>query len=412
MFFNLFKRKKKIDEEIKFDDLTKWLESETIQGIMSKFQNETKDQFFQLSNNFDKIQQAIQVLRETSIENRKANEKIKSLVLQNRDVYVEYVEHLISKLRVEAGAVKLDNVNDIENFIDRASDQLTNFSKHSFKSFHLTSELIGRELESVVTGIAALHKCIEKIKAVDKEKIKNVGFIKKNLTDITEKENFINQFKTEITKKEEEKQDIKKRLSDIQEENEKIQISSEWKRKQELKANIDILNKELETNSSAVLSLFLAIEKALKKWAWKEKNDKVLRYLEKPLEMIKQDNNFEIINILSQIKEDISHNKLELDERRKEQMLKAISAMTKEKLFAFIDEENRIKNEIEKNKQELDNSSIKLIDASQLINQENELISEIAKLEKRQKSLEQEISFEKNEIEAAVGIISNIKLIK
>lgn len=413
MFFGLFKRAKKSIEEVRFGNLKKWLdESESINNILIQFHHEVKDCFSQLNAYLNKIEKAVQVLKATSLEHRKADEKIKNIVLQNKSIYIERVQQLISRFQEEIAITKKDSLESIEQFTSVVSEQINTFSKQSFKSFHITSELIGKELEEVVNCIAQISNTIEKIKVIDKEKVKTIIFVKNCLGEIETNEKIIDNLKIENERKFQEKQLTEKKLAEAEKKNEEIKSSREWKKKQDLISNIATFGEELKANSLAIKSLFLSIEKALKKWAWKEKNEKVLVYLENPLAALKKDSNLEIISILSNIKEDIEQDKLELDEKRKAQLLSSISSITKESLIAFIEKENKIVNEIEKHKQELEGVEIKLVNVAHLENQKNDIFLKIAKLEKRKQSLKQDILNKKDQIEASLKTIFDINLIE
>ena len=93
MFFDLFKRRKKEKKEIRFDELERWLNTnEDIKNIFNKFGQETNTYFKQLNGSFDKINNKLPELSSVNLNQRKADEKIKRLVLQNRDIYVEHIK--------------------------------------------------------------------------------------------------------------------------------------------------------------------------------------------------------------------------------------------------------------------------------------------------------------------------------
>ena len=143
MFFDLFKRRKKEKKEIRFDELANWLNTnEDIKNIFNKFEQETNTYFKQLNGSFDKINNKLPELSSVNLNQRKADEKIKRLVLQNRDIYVEHVKNLLNILKKEI--VKYEhktNLDELEQFIKFSSAQLDLFLKQTFKSFHFDAVL-------------------------------------------------------------------------------------------------------------------------------------------------------------------------------------------------------------------------------------------------------------------------------
>ena len=390
MFFGFFKRKKK-ETEVKFDNVKEWLvESEQIKDILAKFNNEVSTCFSQISKSFDEIEPLLKKLEEVDLKERRFNVRAKNIVLQNKTAYIEHVRHFLDKLEV----IKSNDVKDVEKFVFVTSEQLNSFLKHSFKAFNVTSELIGKELKGVVDCIKTISNNVEGLKLIDKEKVKAIELIKDNLGVVAEKERFIDNLKSEIKNKQKEEQGIDKKLSSIEKKNEEIKVSSEWEKKQELIKYTALLNKKLEANSAAVSGLFLSIEKALKKWAWKEN-----KVLENPLILLKDS------DLLNKVKEDIIQDKLGFDEKRKDLFLKNLSMITPEKIVSFTEEEKKIKEAIQKNEQELSDCSVELIDNAQLITQKNDFILEIVKVEKKQNRLEQDILNKKSEIEDVIKTV-------
>jgi len=418
MFFGLFKPKKKEAEvqELHFSSLKEWLaESEQVKSILAAFNNETSECISKINQSISKTESFLKELESVDLENRKAPIKLKTLVLYNKTSYVEHTKHFLSKLKIALEEIPSNqnkyDLDKIEKFTSAASEQLDNFSKQSLKAFHITSELIGKELEGVVSCISEINSSVKKIKAIPQEKIKAIKLIEKNLGIINEKERIIKSLKDEIADKQKEKQEIIKKLSDIEKKNEELKFSSEWKKKQELTENLSSLKEKLKANSSAVSNLFSPLEKVIKKWSWKEKNNKVLAYLENPSLMIKKDSKFEIINILNKIKEDTLQEKIDIDEKRKDNFLKSISEITKEKLVSFIKEEEKIQEEIEKNEKYISEYNLEFIDTNHLIDHKSNINKDVSIIEKRQMNLEREILEEKIKIGEELKIISDIKLV-
>jgi hypothetical protein len=127
--------------------------------------------------------------------------------------------------------------------------------------------------------------------------------------------------------------------------------------------------------------------------------------------MLKQDRQLEIIGILEKVREDVAQDKVDLDEKRKDQILKIISSINREQLVYFVEEENKIKGKLEECWKEIASHNIELVDPERLMAHKNDSVLEIAKLEKRQHSLEQAISERKNEIQGTLKTVSEIELL-
>jgi len=414
MLFGLFGKKKKQQEEINFIDLDRWIsENQEINEALIRFDDELKNYFSGLDEFFEKIEPLLQNLEKVNLENRKEEIRLKEIVLSNRTAYIGYVRGLLRELRKEINLAKEKErtFENIEKFTFVVFEHLNNFSIKSFKAFQKASGLIGNELKDVSDCIAEFGNLTKKLAETDKQKISSAEFIRKNIERIKEEQNEIESFFNKTESKKTELKNIEEKLSAIEEKNKETENSAEARKKQELLENVSMLNNKLKTNSSLIIGFFSPLEKALKKWNWSEKNKLVENYLENPTEALKKDNSLEIINVIGKVKEDIIKNKLYIEEKKKEQTFKSIEEITKEKLMSFIEEESKLKNELKKNEEELGKFKIEFLDNSKLLSEKNDVLSEIERLEKRQKSTEESILGMKEGVTDAVKAFSDIKII-
>jgi len=414
MLFGLFGKKKKQQEEINFIDLAKWVsENQEINDAMIRFDDELKDYFSGLDEFFEKIEPLLQELERVNLENRKEEVRLKEIVLSNRTAYIGYVRGLLRELRKEINLAKEKerNFENVEKFTFVVFEHLNSFSIKSFKAFQKASGLIGNELKDVSDCIAEFGSLTKKLAETDRQKLNAAESIRKNIEKIKEEQNEIESFCNKTESKRDELKDIEEKISAIEEKNKETENSAEARKKQELLENVSMLNDKLKTNSSLITNFFSPLEKALKKWNWSEKNKLVESYLGNPAEALKNDNNLEIINVILKVKEDIIKNKLYIEEKKKEQTFKSIEEITKEKLTAFVEEESKLKNELKKNEEELGKCRIEFLDNSKLLSEKNDILSEIERFEKMQKSTEESILGMKEGVANAVKTFSDIKII-
>ena len=414
MLFGLFGKKKKLQEEISFNDLDKWIsENQEINDSLVKFDEGLKNYFSSLDGFFEKIEPLLQQLEKVNLENRKEEVRLKEIVLSNRTAYIGYVRGLLRELRKEINLAKEQErtFENVEKFTFVIFENLNRFSVKSFNAFQKASGLIGNELKDVSDCIAEFGSLTKKLAETDKQKLSTAEFIRKNIEKIKEEQNETESFCDKIETKKNELKDVEEKLSAIEEKNKEVENSAEARKKQELLENVSMLNVKLKTNSSLITNFFSPLEKALKKWNWSEKNKLAESYLENPVLALENDNNLEITNIMGKVKEDIIKNKLYIEERKKEQTFKSIEEITKEKLTSFIEEESKLKNELKKNEEELGKCKIEFLDNSKLLSEKNDILSEIEMLEKRQKLAEEGILGMQERVANSVKTFSEIKII-
>lgn len=85
------------------------------------------------------LEEAVRVLREKDISEKKEHEKIKTIVNENLNLYIGYTERLIENLK----AVEEE---DGRNYLNKVLKVLQDFKMQSFKAFEKTTLLIGKEM--------------------------------------------------------------------------------------------------------------------------------------------------------------------------------------------------------------------------------------------------------------------------
>ncbi|UZE93668.1 MAG: hypothetical protein IB618_02765 [Candidatus Pacearchaeota archaeon] len=408
MVFNFLKRKKE-KKEITFPELEKWLDEDgNVIDILNKFKQKTETYFEQINEALNRIKENLIALKSVKLTDRKVNERIKLMVLQNRDVYVKYLEKLIAA--IEKQTEKSNSLKEIEDFVVFTSTQLDNFSKQSFRNFHIMTELIGKESEIIVRDIKKINNVINKLQKIDKKEIKVIEDIKENIKDINRKKERNQSLIINLEKNQKKIADINDKIKDAEKKNEKIKKSDDWKKREMLAEKVSLLKKELAKNDVEAKALFLSIEKAIKKYAWKEKDKKLLDYIKNPIARLKEDKELKIVRTLEEIETDIKEGSIKLDKRTESRILKNIKVLSKEKLNEFLNKKEELKQNIQKFSVEVDSIKIVFISLTELNNKKDEITQEILKLEKMKKDFEQEIINRKNEIKVIIETIGgNLK---
>ena len=142
-WFNLFKKKQQSTEikeekaQISFKDLKQKLEEQE-----SKESDEIKTLKIQVNEKvlefINKLKSNILVLREINLDKKRENEKLKLVVLENLNFYIQSLEKLVENLI---------NINPEEkDYLDSLSNIINNFTKNSTNYFEKATILIGDEL--------------------------------------------------------------------------------------------------------------------------------------------------------------------------------------------------------------------------------------------------------------------------
>lgn len=162
--FDFFRKKeeKKI-EEVRFEELESFLgkkkkDHEKKQEELLKLINE---RIALLNSDFEK---EIIDLRKIDLAEKKVEEQLKSIVLDNLNKYTSFLESLNEDLR----SLK---EKDPEKIVKQIDELFINFDKMSFRIFHRATILIGDEMARVKNSISLFFRDLRKILEEHKETI-------------------------------------------------------------------------------------------------------------------------------------------------------------------------------------------------------------------------------------------------
>lgn len=258
-FWDFF-RKNKDKEEIKVErisiaELKPWLlaKKRRIEKQEEDFLKLARRRIYQL---IQELEQELAILKKINVDEKKAEEKLKLIVKENLNNYIDYLERLVSRLR---------EINKEKEIIEKINSIFSDFKKRSSISFEKATFLIGKELENVKESIGNFFRDLENIlkenkDLIDKskivysaekriEKLNEIEKIKSGTEKlINEYNNKINSLKDGIKTKEEEIENIKKSERFLAESKKKEELE---KKKEELEKEIYKLREIIDFKSLA-----------------------------------------------------------------------------------------------------------------------------------------------------------------
>ena len=247
--FDFFKKitRNKVEEiekeKVAFSGIRNWIENKTKE-------NEIKEkEIFVLVNEkisvfTDEIKEKVRVLESVDIESRKVEERVKSLVNENRKKYIESVETFIENLN------NLEN-DKLEEFIGSITGIFSDFNKKSYMNYQKATILIGKEMAGIKDGLKAFSKDLIKIFDKNKDVLnlsKSISFIKLKLNQITQTDRILGGVNEEIMSLDEKITDKKEENKKLIEEIEKIKKSPSYLEHLNKQKKIKSLEEELKND--------------------------------------------------------------------------------------------------------------------------------------------------------------------
>jgi len=233
-----------IKQEMIFNEIGEWIINKKKENIR-KEEGIIREIVFLISELTNELTEENEELKKVDLNNRKEEQKIKNIVLENLSNYSFHVEKLINDL-------EMSEKKDLQKLINDINKIFQEFKQKSNMSFQKATFLVGRELEKVKESIRNFFTGVKEIEEKNKDIFQTSGIIsliEKRLEEIKKLEN------SDIEINREEK-GIEKRIlkseteeKDIEENIKKIKNSEEYilweKRRQEANLKKKEIEKEI-----------------------------------------------------------------------------------------------------------------------------------------------------------------------
>ncbi len=245
-FIDFFKKitgksSKKEAEKIAFDEIENWIgnKEKEIKNKEKEILVLIKNRILEVNNELD---EKLIALENVDIESKKVEDKIKLIVRQNLNNYINYTKNFMENIN----NLKEEN---LEKLITTVNGIFLNFDKKSCTSYQKATFLIGKEIAAVKGSITNLSRYLEKVFSKNKDIVdssKIISFVKLKLRQIEEINETINSVDGRIKYLDEKIMKInevnKKKLEEI----EKIKGSKSYSENLKKQKEIKSAEKELE----------------------------------------------------------------------------------------------------------------------------------------------------------------------
>ena len=395
-FKKLIKTEKKADEEqeIYLNTIEKWLDENT-KELSLEFVSEVNGHFERIAEGVKEIEEGLNELKNFNL-NKDINERAKTMILQNKDNYIKYTERLIDFFKKSNSMEK--NVKNVENFIKLSLWEIDMFSRQSTRSFHISSELIGKEFEKVIIGLKKINNEIIDLRRMDRTNMRIVESIRALAGEIKSLEGMTSRLNAADTDAKNRIKDLDRKTEELKDREKKLKGSKEWLKKQELRDQLDSLENQQEKAQVEVKDLFMAIEKLIQKYAWKEKKKDILLYVEDPISALKEDDGLKILDEIDVIRKEIDENVFTFDEKKKQQFLDSVNKITEKALLDFLEKDMKFNDERKSIVEEMKAIKTEDLNFLEIEDKKAEAEEEISKISRKKVIVEREIGDKKKSL--------------
>lgn len=380
---NLFRKKIQTGEEKK--DYIEYSElPDYINNFVRPKEKELGELFKELKEKISELDNALTQLKTARIT--EMNPKIVNVILDNRNSYIKHTKIFMDTVKIpeELSFAKT------KQFCHEFEQNLKDFTEKSTKSFHVAKNLIGDELENVAKKIRELEDYIKEIKLfLSEENADKIIEIKEQTEELFSTVKIKKNYQVEIDSLRQQFSQLEFSQSKLLEEINEISKTEEFEKLNTMKEENQKLQAKIEKLKSDALSLFLPLDKSLRKFNKLSEEEIIQDYINSPLNALRRDKDFRIFNILKQIEAALIDDRLDIKEEKKDKTLESIKNISEESLRNLLSEYESLVNEQQSTKEKLliNKTEEKLTMMNEKINsmtaKKNSLQNEINELEKK-----------------------------
>lgn len=323
--------------ELRAEELDSWLD-ERASGLLSELNEKISSLYPKIKEVIKDVGEKVAILSKVDLSEKKVTERVKNIVVDNRDSYVRQVNSFVKNFTVPE---KFGYVEAIA-FHSLFTSKLDRLARNSFRNLSLTSELIGEESVAVNEGLKRLDGLVKEIKsAISDEKIHSFYKVKeaiKELKNLQAAKSKFGSVKEGLLLREKEMENeafvFRERIT-------KLKESREYKELRGLIDRREGVSQQINNIDFKIRNLFGPLQKALQKFLQMNKDSpeaKVLKkYVEDTVTALINDEEFKIINLLEDTKEALIEGRIDLKDKKKEQTLKIIRDVNVDVLKSFVE---------------------------------------------------------------------------
>lgn len=235
-----------------------------------------------------------------NLDNRREDKRLKEIVIENLNFYIDNLEKLLGKLR------EFNNTNEKnikKNFIFQINSEFEGFIRNSKGNYQKATILIGKEFEAVQKTFKdfslEFNSLIKENQALDM-KLEELGKRKDMLANILDLDKAENEIREMLIKLDSEKTLKNKTIEEREKELRKLKESEAYKKDSEKRKDIE---KELQEIDKEIASIEKKVDlkELARKYHYNEKKNRLLQqYIENFRRTVEEDKNQEFEELVKE----------------------------------------------------------------------------------------------------------------
>ena len=313
-----------LPQEISLEDLPGWFEKKA-KTRWDVLLGEIKELQYSLDKKKSEVEEAIDALQNATLPNPSISVKEKQYLEGNRSSYIMGTSQFLKSLAIP------DEHGQILQYPGLFTQNLEKYAKATVRPYQILQQFLaheGRDVAIAIKGIEDIH-----ITLAEKIKSSNMGSIKaaqEAIAQLSHRTLKKNELKNSIAAVEKDLAAAKEELAKHEKALTALQASHPYKNMLELKAEREVLHKQLKDAQDDVLQQFSILDDALKKFGRLSLEDEeiISQYLFDPAEALEKDEDIQMGAILNKIKDALEKNQIVLKEKKRAKTVSLLESLS------------------------------------------------------------------------------------
>jgi len=278
------------------------------------------------------LQENLASLENAELKNKELPERAKQIMAGNKEIFLQKTSALIPKVSPP------ENPSELLGFTKTFDKTMEEFSKSVAKSHNVTSEFLAKETGLISVNIKKIDELVKRIKTtIESSQIDKLVELKEKLKQTQQEINQKGQLQKEIESKNIELSSDKNKIRENENKIEQLKQEEEYKTFLALQIEKQQIEKTIDDDKNQLSSSFSEIEAGLKRYANLNKEDKLAKgYLENSSVALNKDENLQVSQLIQKIKTYIKEGSIELNNKKKNKVLKGIDKLNEEYFKKFL----------------------------------------------------------------------------
>jgi hypothetical protein len=332
MFRKLFERFKKeeeipVGEEILLSKIDKHMNF-ILRDNLGYINKSISAKIIDINNRKEEVIVTLRDLHKSRLMNSNIPEREVQIMDGNRENYIKRISHFIANIEVPK------NYLDTYDYCIKFSQNLEQLNKDIQKNIFVLQHFFSNEVKDTNKALHDLEEMIIDIRVLlEKNGIAYLKDIQRDIKIFIDNVVKIKDFKEQITTEKTEIHLHQEKLDKLNERIKTITTGTDYRALETFKQEKEAAENEAKDIINELNTSFSTLDTALKKYYYMYPDKKIIKeYLDDLKTAIIDDKNLDIVGILSDIKNSIDHNEIDLKDKKKDRCLESVDKLTLEYL--------------------------------------------------------------------------------